>query len=275
MAKIRLGKYQMPEIIPHQFQNLIFRILCPDGGSRATIGDIKGHPAFLDQFPMGYCLPAPIPLLTSIESDPIEPDAGILRMLEHIGYESVGDGRKELASSEHTMAKVFCGMLRRNQAIESLPWPSANPGAAPMGPFEVSPLGDRVGFDVGTGSPPELSLIETMSFGRRACWVPSPPLEKALDETESYVGLKCGVSELMAGLQKVLAESGYEFFHPNPLQLIARNEEVRAYVVVGLGYEVGGTIGMKIRIPLETKHDFGVMIAIDRLVGSLRSNANE
>jgi hypothetical protein len=101
--------------------------------------------------------------------------------------------------------------------------------------------------------------------------MPSPPAEKAFEDTELYHDLSCGVPELMAGLQKVLIELGYEFFHPNPLQLVARCQEV--YLIVSAEYESENRVAVSVKIPLEGKHDFAVMNAIERLVDDLKKGS--
>jgi hypothetical protein len=115
-------------------------------------------------------------------------------------------------------------------------------------------------------------MADTWSLARRASWMPSPDVEKGGEETELYQDLRCGVLELVAGVQRVLHEAGYEFFHPNWRQIVARNRELQAYMVVWVNYEREDRIGMRVSIPVERKHDFAVMNAIDRLVEELRKS---
>jgi hypothetical protein len=73
----------------------------------------------------------------------------------------------------------------------------------------------------------------------------------------------------MAGVQRVLKSYGYEFFHPSPVQIVARNFERKNFLIVVGEYEPEGRITMSIKKPVETPHDYQLMIGMDGLLTEL------
>jgi BR serine/threonine kinase len=264
-AKVKSGRYIMPESFPAPFQDVISRLLCPDPHARISIPELKAHPTFSGDFPIGYSLPAPIPL--PVLDSPVEPEAGILNLLKHIGYESEDAARAELEAPGHTMAKVFWAMSKRNKNLESLPWPSrqAAVSLAPMDAIDMPPV---PAFEVSGRDELdyEPSISDACSFARKVSWIASVAGEEEADEVDCFESLRCDLVRLMAGIQKVLDDVGYEFFHPDPFQILARKAEDRAYLIVRAAYASDETLSVRIRRPMQSRQDFALMSEIERLI---------
>jgi serine/threonine protein kinase len=230
----------MPASLPPDFQDLIRRMLCVDTKNRITISNIKNHPAFLNGYPVGYSLPAPVPLVFTEE--PIEPDEEIVRFLEHIGFESTKEVREELTCPGYSMAKVFYQLLSRTTTPECLPWasghvsPSAPPDLYQMTTEEKEH--EEVMF-------PEPNLRTCDSSGSSTGSMPDPdgwapfPAGFVMSE-ESWFKLKRNpIALLMFQLQELLIAGGYEFFHPNPLELVAKRGADGSFAYVTVIQEEG------------------------------------
>jgi BR serine/threonine kinase len=233
MTKVKNGAFEMPTSLPPDTQDLIRKMLCVDPRKRITIAGIKEHPAFREGYPIGYVLPAPIPLVFS--DDPIEPDEKIVQYLEHIGFDSMEEIRAELASEGRSMAKVFYSLHALAQRPESLPWASGQlkVPTSPPDLFRMTPDEHEFGsapVDFGPRSP-DGSGSSTGSMPECDAWTSFPATMPMNEET--WFKLKCDqMPVLMFHLQEMLTSLGYEFFHPNPFELYGRRAAEAAYAVI-------------------------------------------
>jgi BR serine/threonine kinase len=267
--KVKSGKYVMPDSFSPALTDLIARMLCVNTEQRITIPEIKAHPAFGEGFPEGYTIPTPIPFTFS--ENPVEVDDEILKVLKHIGYDSKDEAFSELTKTGHSMAKVFYSMYKGNQTIEQLPWESMDVSDAPSEAFEVA--GEAHEVQGGNVQGPfarrprfvEPSMPEAFSLARRASWVLSLPPEE-FEEGEVWERIRVGIVTLMTGLQKILVGAGYEYFHPNEFELIARKLGVSGYVILSAKPESCESLTLTSRRPAESSGDHELTLAIGTLV---------
>jgi BR serine/threonine kinase len=183
LAKVKMGRFSMPDNFPPLIQDLISAMLKVDVSGRITIDGIKRHAAFRIGLPDNYVIPTPLPLKDM--SAPIaesEIDSAIMEVLRNIGYDDEKEAVRDLLDEGHSMAKVFYAMLKRDRNHASLPWSNGSGmvTAMPMDAFAMSPRAQALhlgaidqfarrqrDMDVGT-------LPDCGSVAIRATWVPMP-----------------------------------------------------------------------------------------------------
>lgn len=249
LAKVKSGKYVMPDTFPPVIQDLISRMLCVDPKNRITIDDIKIHPAFRIGLPDAYIVPKPISsglLIEPVEISTI--DFAIVPVLQHIGYETEDEAIQELVCEGHTMGKVFYSMYKKSLTPEALPWPSdgfsseesvpaelfaMSPTAEPMMGMRMDAFGRRARLPLDLSSPESLhgSMI------RRASWL--GPAEAPAYEVEPEViqGITIPAEMVMMSLQQFLEQQNFEYFHPNPREIIARKPDTALYMSFEVSYQ--------------------------------------
>lgn len=248
MAKVKLGRYQMPPFLP-EIQDLISRMLAVDPTKRITIDQIKEHPGFKLGFPKNYLVPSPLPLPSLPDPIPVDRiDAKVFSVLTHLGYSDERDVKAELESSESNMAKVFYHMMTSTMSVEILPWegetlegmhPSEDnfmvEDNAPVVFTSSDPFHrERITQALSLGSPDLYSFVE-----REAAWPePVDAAESGVPDGRTVIG-KVGVSleKVAAGIQQLLANHSYPYFYPNDATIITRiYEGEMMYVIIRLDY---------------------------------------
>jgi hypothetical protein len=175
--------------------------------------------------------PLPIPHLT--ERVP-EEDIGerIQQVLTSIGYESVDDIRGELMSAHHTPAKVFYRMLSQFQKWEELPWNDnadfedprldeffmLSPKAIDQNEANLSNPFERPRADIGS-----YGNDSVRSFARKPDWAAAWEVGvDGIEEERQINNISMPLPALMAELQDVISQNGFQWFHPNDSRLIVR-----------------------------------------------------
>jgi BR serine/threonine kinase len=272
LGKVKLGHFVMPETFSRPMKNLVSRMLCVNPKKRITIREIKSHPAFLEGFPNGYSLPKPIPL--HFPADRIDPDPDSLRLLYHIGYASMDEAKAELASSSHSMAKVFYAMYRYERGIETLPWTSCNlaPSDAPSEAFQMTPE-VRIMANVNVQDPfqrkqklVDQSTPQQFSIAHKASWALPQMSDRSFEDSETWQSIRCTLPILMCGVQEILIAKGYEFFHPNQFELIARKKNERAYAVITASQEAEDLFSLNVKCLDEGNKDIELKMEISYLI---------
>jgi hypothetical protein len=249
-------------------------MLCVDPQQRITIDQIKTHPAFAWGLPQNYAVPSAIsamPLTTAIPEADI--DDGVVGLLRDIGYESRDVIIEDLTSNGHSIAKVFYLMYRKNSSLEMLGWPTslANaPYEVPSEEFDTTPEGGleteedgdeqfKSGSTVDEGQPP-------LSPAEKVPWAPGMnPRHRHRKRT--FRELDLPLPGIMAAAQRVLAESGYEYIHPNQLQLWVRNPCTGEYLCFDAEYENAKTISLVASVPGDGKGDKRLFKALGTALG--------
>jgi serine/threonine protein kinase len=230
LSKVKSGKFTMPALFDSDVAHLISRILQVDVQSRITIEGIKSHPAFLVDLPEGYFVPSPIPLVEW--ADPIDLNAAesFLGLLISIGYDSMEEVCRELAAREHTPAKTFYRIWSRPTAVDALPWPSGGsrllldwdctmlPHDFPQSGTTAEPFGRRNECILEEMQSPH----NAKSLAVCADWIPACQSSEAFAAPVRFTEIRRSLPRLMLAVQRFLDREGFEFFHPDDRQYIAR-----------------------------------------------------
>jgi hypothetical protein len=193
LAKVVVGRYDMPALLPDPLKDLIARILITDPSARITIPEMKRHPGFLYGLPDGYTIPTPFPLpsITVPIDAPIDPEFFVT--LQAIGYTDDDEIISELLSTEPTRAKVFFQMYDNRMALCS------EDDDSPGEPWTRA----------------EIALIEPPDGGAVA----------RSDARAEIAGIAEPLARFMAAMQRYFAALGYDWFHPADVVLLARKED--------------------------------------------------
>ena len=246
LAKVKAGQYVMPDFLPAEIQHLISGMLTVDPACRATLDQIKAHPAFRIGLPQNYMLPTPLPI--PLMTEPINPeniDQSIINVLRQIGFTNDEELMHDFTMTGHSMVKVFYQMLTTRQSLDSLPWQS-EPGdkteEANAEPFMVSPMDQVIGFQMAGADPftrrrrmsaqgvssPNVSF----SLAERVQWADLAAHEFKSDIVQPCVDITLPLEVLMTKMQCMLQMICFQFFHPNDLTLIAKHPDDEMYLVV-------------------------------------------
>jgi BR serine/threonine kinase len=240
LAKVKSGKYVMPTFFEEPVRDLISRMLHVDVTQRITMRQLKEHPVFRVGLPERYVVPQPLPIPHLTEPVP-EDEIGdrIRQVLTSIGYESADDIRGELTSVQHTPAKVFYRMLSQLQMWEDLPWNNneefddprldeffmLSPKAIDQNEANLSDPLNRPRVDIGS-----LGNDSVRSLARRPDWVVAWDVGvDGVEEEREIPDIRMQLPTLMAELQDVISQSGFQWFHPNDSRLIVRASPGRFY----------------------------------------------
>lgn len=238
LAKVKAGDYHVPNI-HEDLKDLIAKMLIVDPNQRITISQIKEHPGFKMFLQDGYITPTPIPLPYLPEPLSIsDTPNSIFETLTHLGFDSEDDVKKELTADHHNMAKVFYFMLMNTISLRNLPWKSSkenqNEDEIPVDDerFMITAQQNFAGnisstdpFKRGPKKLPIQSLESYSSFAIRAeGWGDIGTTVDAPME-EQDIRLDMSMDKFMFLAQGVLRDLGYEMFHPDDVQLVAKRIE--------------------------------------------------
>lgn len=251
LHKVKRGVFQMPPF-PSDIKDLISQMMKVDPKMRATIADIKSHPAFRSGLSMMYILPSPIPLFSDSHSlDPSQISPEIIRILQQIGFSDEEELKNELQSTSNTMAKVFVSMLTPQINLEQLPWDKSSCGsvASPcLTPFNSSSFmvssGNKVfNFDFDgnitstnvkneqLGRKNSSNAIEmSYSIARRPSWVVDGTDQdiSALNEV-AFTFNNVPIWDLMCRAEETAGDLGMQWFHPDPVTMYLRTPDSSFY----------------------------------------------
>lgn len=246
LAKVKAGEFYMPNFDP-PIQDLIQHILTVDPAQRITIPQIKQHPAFRMFVPEAYEFPVPIPL--PYIPNPIDIsgiDESIYKVLLNLGFQSIDDIKAELTSTQHNMAKVFYTKLMNYVSLRTFPWLDLHnsnlgkiddPESFMIQPQETNiTLSDSHVADPYrrhqhscnfASSPDMFSLVD------RTIFVPVEEVSKLSESPmeEQEFTLEIPLESFMYVAQKVMKMYGYDYFHPNDVQLIGRKDDPECYIL--------------------------------------------
>jgi serine/threonine protein kinase len=245
IARVKSGRYKMPGFFPPDAQDLVAKILVRDPEKRITMRDIIAHPAFRLGLPGGYAVPRPLPILPIHEPiSEAEIDPAIIPILMAIGYPSDRAIIEELTSDAPTRAKTFYQLFRGKSAIESIPWARRESG----GDHPLLMSAGSVSFD----DAEEFHTRDVMaspdfrSVGERAEWgsmdLPSMPEEVR----QSIDDIHLRLDGLMFALQKLLTDEKFQWFHPNDMEIIAKSEERRLFLLLRAEYQASDVLQLNL-----------------------------
>ena len=214
----------MPSDFPRDIKDLIQRMICVDVESRITLQEIKQHPAFLKGMPGCYVIPTPIKLnnLTNV-IDPKTIPEPVFLTLSRIGIERE-EAEKALLSEESNQVKTFVDMAIQGIHMEDLPWENAikelanRQGIAGFGEEVVTVEGlPKASYTYSLSEVPQ-------SLAKHASWLPPAP-QYSFQDSDVFGPSSHTLVEVMAQLQEALLKSGFVFFHPNDMTILARYDD--------------------------------------------------
>jgi hypothetical protein len=216
-------------------------MLCVNVTQRIPMRNRKEHPVFRPGLPERYIVPLPLPLPHLLE--PVSPDEigdRVRQVLTSIGYESNEDIGHELTITGHTAAKVFFRMLWQLQKWDELPWnddQGANEGLDEA--FLLSPrlIAQR---DADLSDPLNRQKAEIGSLGndpvrslaQRPDWVPLDLAARPDEYVHELRQIDLTLPALMAELQDLMTQNGFQWFHPNDARLIVRAPQTRVIATI-------------------------------------------
>jgi BR serine/threonine kinase len=222
----------MPDF-PPDIQNLISAMLTVDPHARATLEQIKRHPAFrIGYVESEYVLPSPLPMpvmATPIEFDTIPP--GVLNILRQIGFTDDDELRADLEAPGNAMAKVFFHMLTAGNSLENVPW-DADTDPAIGGPLLVdsAPVLESAVAQVAAGQPVSSPYSLPERLGGE--WADVFHTEFKGELIQPCIDIPLPLEVLMANMQVMLTSIGFQWFHPNDFTILARKVDQTVDLVV-------------------------------------------
>lgn len=220
----------MPDFHP-DIKDLIYKMMTVDPNERITMQGIKSHPAFRFMLAPTYIVPTPIPFPDF--SNPIDPamlsNSSVLKSLEEIGIDNE-EACRALMSTDNNVVKVFVMMLSQKIEITELPWDMA---VANVEAIDSAPALE--GFGTGTVDQsnlyepkprfiPEVSSPEGFSFAQRSNWIQLDSVT-TYEYDETFGPATMSLAAMMSLLQQILIQNNFNFFHPNDLSLLGKNEK--------------------------------------------------
>jgi BR serine/threonine kinase len=223
VIKIQTCRYKMPEFFTEEAKNLISRILVLDVDKRLTLDGIKSHPIFRLGLPDGYHVPVPLaimPIDKPIDESQLDPE--IIPILRDIGYATDAEIMAELTADRPTKAKMLYQLFRGRSSLALLPWTIPTSTDEPP-----------------TDSSPSPSADDTQDLNADL-----PALSEEINQTVQHVKLK--LEEMMALLQEYLTRDGFEWFHPDDFELLAKSTEKRLFLKLLAEHDQGDLMALKI-----------------------------
>jgi serine/threonine protein kinase len=243
IARVKSGRYKMPGFFPPDAQDLVAKILMRDPAKRITMRDIIAHPAFRMGLPAGYVVARPLPLLPIHEPlADADIDPAFFPVLMAIGYQSDSEIIAELRSELPTRAKTFYQLFRGKSSIESIPW--ARRESSGDHPLLMS-IGSA-SFDEEFHIRDVMASPEFRSVGERAEWgsmdLPSMP-----EEIRQSIGdIHLRLDRLMFSLQKLLTDEKFQWHHQNDMEIIAKSEERRLFLLFRAEYQTADVLQLNL-----------------------------
>ena len=232
---------------------------------RASLEQVKAHPSFKRGLSLSYILPTPIPFLSFSESiDPNTVSSDIIKLLQQIGFTDDNELREELQSQENTMAKVFISMLSAHIDLEKLPWdksPSGGTHYSPMSPKQIM-INQESFFNYEDGSlhfsnssrRPSLEFGNSMAI--RPEWIVEAANISAVfgEITIDFEDLL--IYDIMCRIEEISDEKGMQWFHPDPLTMYIRSQDVQLYLSINATFYGETKISIQIRHHKGTPEQF-------------------
>jgi BR serine/threonine kinase len=247
IEKVTAGRYRMPSSLPPDGASLIATILIRDVGKRITMKELQEHPLFRLGLPPDYHLPKPVEVLMIAE--PINPRGIapiVLKVMQYTGYPSEEELIKELTATEPTRAKTLYGMFRERATAEAIAWADQNaledespflllsPTAAESDDFEDSDDWELAPGSCDSMESSDDNAAETRGKWGKICLAPIIEVRNV-----RYVDMPLSAEQLMTGLQKFFTQEAFEWFHPNDIEFMAKNEDRHLFVRFVGGYQDG------------------------------------
>ena len=251
-SKIRGGVFRMPDL-PDPVKDLLSKLLTVDPAARISLERIKRHPAVREGIPRRFACPTPLPM-PSVMS-PIEPgnvDEEVLRLLRQVGFRSDEELFADLRSHEGNLAKVFCIMLANRMDMDTVPWPTEfkeNEEAVVVDAdlrVEHEPL--NYSFETATpfvipghGNEESASVY---SLAEKASWDPRNNVDvvDASKNVSNLSDIAQPMEFVVAAMQQALNESGFDWFYPNDLLILARRQQDKTDVIVNIECQTETTL---------------------------------
>lgn len=222
----------MPDF-PSEIQSLISAMLTVDPHARATLEQIKRHPAFrIGYAEPGYVLPSPLPM--PVMTGPIEFDAipaNVLNILRQIGFTDDDELRADFEAPANAMAKVFFHMLTAGNSLEHIPW-DADTDAAIAGPLLVdsAPVLESPVTQIAAGHPVSSPYSLPERLGGE--WADVFQSDFKGELIQPCVDIPLPLEVLMSNMQVMLTSLGFQWFHPNDFTILARKMDQTVDLVI-------------------------------------------
>jgi BR serine/threonine kinase len=251
LAKIKRGRYVIPDDVNPTLRDLIARMLTVDPSARIKMTDIKAHPAFRMNLPGAYMLPVPIPLVSiwrPICMDDVSDD--IRNSLERIGV-NAAELTTALDDAEMNMVKVFVMILSRKVEMAQLPWNHAIVGVkhSEIGTASDIPFARICYSKILPKEHHEMvhSLGPPGSFARRPDWALFDQDVSEFDVDQTFGPTNLRPATLLTMLQGVLVQDDFRFFHPDDFLLIGKNDGA-GFVQITLSYVSPDAISWRLKM---------------------------
>jgi BR serine/threonine kinase len=249
-AKIKIGKYTMPDHVPAEIQDLINGMLTVDPVARLTITQIKEHPAFrIGLVSINYRLPVAVPLPSvNAPLDVAALDPAIFSILKSIGF--IGDDElvAEFTKVGTTMAKVFYTMLT-TRTYDMFPWDD---------PVALHSTRSSPGYQSPCHDKP--ASVPWQSDGQARG-----------DIIQPCIGIHLPIDVLMAMMQAALSEMDFQWFHPDDFTLVARYTDASSFLSVTVRHETADSLEMDLYFT-QTTQELRQMV-LDQVTASLTATA--
>ena len=256
----------MPDFHP-DIKDLIQRMMTVDPAQRITMEEIKSHPAFRFCLPPAYIVPTPIP--SPGFSNPIDPmtiSEDIRISLSRIGITD-DEIRDSALSNESNPVKIFIILLSRHIQPNELPWEKAitsmdksfiqNNDIQDFGNSFVNQLnlGERTNRIPDTN----LSSPEGFSLAFSPQWFQMAAEKDTYDFDEKFGPIAIPLPFLMTGLEIIVIDVGYIYFHPNDLRIIAKHKEGNTYLIIDAVFNSQDSICVRLQMKNVTQEDSEVI----------------
>jgi hypothetical protein len=182
--------------------------------------------------------------------DPSEIATDVLEELRKLGYTDAAELAADLASENHTMAKVFYFMLTRRMDFDRIDWSQAvAAGDDRTIMFQDSPTSFAItGSDpfhrqAGVGSDTQ-SLV--LSYASRPDWADVPEDRPTLEKPREFLCRGRAVIDVLRIVQALVRQLGVVWCHPDDLTILARNEAAGLDVVFQVWQTTEGDVAVAV-----------------------------
>jgi BR serine/threonine kinase len=271
-AKICAGQFRMPDFADRQIADLIAKLLSVRPHERPGIEKIKRHPFFRSGIPRAYTCPSPLPLAATIPA-PSALDGPTWELFESLGYRERADVIADLQSGAETMAKSFWLMLTNKGSFDDLPWPTDDASDA----SSDSPESEIIvaGFDFAAAAEQFAaqsieSCASLSSLAEVPQWDPALLARTREAMNVAYLGnIRMPLEAVVAAVQKWLIGSGFEWFYPNDLLLLARKRQAMD-LTIEVEWEEDAELKITARLMKGDALDFNALVmALGRVINEV------
>ena len=255
----------MPDFHPN-IKDLIRRMMTVEPANRITMEEIKHHIAFRHGLPSTYIVPSPIPFTDfSCQIDPSSVPIELKSLLTKIGL-TESEINSSLEMLGNNTIKIFVMMLTRNISLQNLPWEHAISQIPhnDFPEFEFTSINGTVYQaalwrqelpNVCSPTPDGFSLAQEAPWAMHDSSFFRPNFES----NERFGPTNIPLVAVASGIQIVLNQLGFVFFHPNDMQFYAKNDR-ETYLSIDLYYSEPGAVSLYLQmIGCESQEEQGTI----------------